>query len=83
LSAQPTEILGTKLKLPRQRALGLELGQGLGGIKLARADRGDRGAVKGNSYVLAQGNKTVYIYNGSGTVATFPLPLFVSIGVKK
>jgi len=25
LSAQPTEILGTKLKLPRQRALGLEL----------------------------------------------------------
>lgn len=46
-------------------------------------DRAKREVVKGNSYVLAQGNQTVYIYNGSGTVATFPLPLFVSIGVKK
>jgi RHS repeat-associated protein len=30
----------------------------------------------GNSYVLAQGNKTVYIYNGSGTVATVHLNNF-------
>ena len=37
LSAQPTEILGTKLKLSRQRALGLELGRILGGINLALA----------------------------------------------
>jgi len=39
--------------------------------------------VRGNSYVLAQGNKTVYIYNGSGTVATFPFKQFFSIGIKK
>ena len=37
LSAQPTEIPGTKLKLPRQRALGLELGKIPGRINLARA----------------------------------------------
>ena len=37
----------------------------------------------GNSYVLAQGNKTVYIYNASGTVATFSFEQFFSIGVKK
>jgi hypothetical protein len=37
LSAQPTEILGTKLKLPRQRALGLEFGRILGGSNLALA----------------------------------------------
>jgi len=46
-------------------------------------DRAVRGSVKGNSYVLAQGNQTVYMYNGSGTVAKFPLASFVSIGVKK
>jgi len=39
--------------------------------------------VRGNSYVLAQGNKTVYIYNGSGTVARFPFKQFFSIGIKK
>ncbi|MBK8653366.1 MAG: RHS repeat-associated core domain-containing protein [Haliscomenobacter sp.] len=39
--------------------------------------------VTGNSYVLAQGNKTVYIYNGSGTVARFPFKQFFSIGIKK
>jgi len=37
LSAKPTAILGTKLKLPRQRALGLESGQIIGRINLARA----------------------------------------------
>ena len=37
LSAEPTEILGTKLKLSRQRALGLELGRILGRINLAIA----------------------------------------------
>ena len=46
-------------------------------------DRAVRGSVKGNSYVLAKGNQTVYMYNGSGTVAKFPLASFVSIGVKK
>jgi hypothetical protein len=39
LSAQPTEILGTKLKLSRQRALGLELGRILGRINLALAGK--------------------------------------------
>ena len=41
LSAQPTEILGTKRKLPRQRALSLELGRILSRINLARAGRGN------------------------------------------
>jgi hypothetical protein len=36
LSAQPTEILGTKLKLPRQRALGLEFGRILDRSNFAR-----------------------------------------------
>ena len=36
LSAQPTEIPGTKLKLARQRALGLGLGRSLGRIEVAR-----------------------------------------------
>jgi RHS repeat-associated protein len=39
--------------------------------------------VKGNSYVLSQGNGTVYIYNGDGTIATFPLEKFTTIGIKK
>jgi hypothetical protein len=42
----------------------------------------NRMGVTGNSYVLAQGNKTVYIYNGSGTQATFPFKQFFSIGNK-
>lgn len=37
--------------------------------------------VTGNSYVLAQGNKTVYVYNGTGTVATFPFKQFFSVGI--
>ena len=36
--------------------------------------------ITGNRYVLAQGNNTVYIYNGSGVVGTFPLSKFISIG---
>ena len=39
--------------------------------------------VTGNHYVLAQGNKTVYIYNGTGTQATFPFKQFFSIGINK
>ncbi|MBW6481369.1 MAG: RHS repeat-associated core domain-containing protein, partial [Bacteroidales bacterium] len=39
--------------------------------------------VTGNHYVLAQGNKTVYIYNGGGTIAKFPFRQFFSIGIKK
>jgi len=35
-----------------------------------------RGLVTGNSYVLGTGNNTVYIYNGKGTQATFPLSKF-------
>ncbi|EAY28551.1 hypothetical protein M23134_04398 [Microscilla marina ATCC 23134] len=35
--------------------------------------------VTGNSYVLGAGNKTVYIYNGNGVVATMPLKHFVKI----
>jgi hypothetical protein len=37
----------------------------------------------GNHYVLAQGNKTVYVYNGGGTVAKFPFKQFFSIGISK
>ncbi len=36
----------------------------------------------GNHYVLAQGNKTVYIYNGTGTLGTLPFRSFFSIGIK-
>ena len=53
--------------------------KGYGDIPNARTN--SRG-VTGNRYVLAQGNNTVYIYNGSGTVATFPIPQFRSIGNK-
>lgn len=41
------------------------------------------GAVRGNSYVLGTGNGTVYIYNGTGVVATFPLRKFTTIGISK
>jgi hypothetical protein len=34
----------------------------------------------GNSYVLGTGNNTVYIYNGSGVQATFPLDKFGTVG---
>lgn len=43
----------------------------------------NRMGVTGSYYVLAQGNKTVYVYNGGGTVATFPFKQFFSIGIKK
>lgn len=42
------------------------------------AGRAQRGLVTGNSYVLSTGNKTVYIYNGKGVQATFPLTKFRS-----
>ena len=45
--------------------------------------RSERGAIKGNSIVLAQGNNTAYIYNGKGIQATFPLSSFVTLGIKK
>jgi hypothetical protein len=32
----------------------------------------------GNAYVLGAGNKTVYIYNSSGVIATFPLKTFLN-----
>ena len=53
---------------------------GRGDIPNAKANT--RG-VTGNRYVLAQGNETVYIYNGNGTQATFPFQEFFSIGNKK
>jgi hypothetical protein len=40
------------------------------------AGRTQRGLVTGNSYVLGTGNNTVYIYNGKGVQATFPLQQF-------
>ncbi len=40
------------------------------------AGRSSRGLVTGNSYVLGTGNNTVYIYNGKGVQATFPLQKF-------
>gem|GEM_PF-3110107 len=46
-------------------------------------NRAARGSVKGNSVVLAQGNATAYIYNKDGLRATFPLPAFITIGIKK
>jgi RHS repeat-associated protein len=36
--------------------------------------------VRGNMYVLAQGDRTVYIYNAGGVVATFPFKQFFGIG---
>ncbi len=38
--------------------------------------RANRGLVTGNSYVLGTGNNTVYIYDGGGIKATFPLLKF-------
>ncbi len=35
--------------------------------------------VTGNSYVFGTGNGTVYIYNGSGTIATFPIKSFRTV----
>ena len=40
------------------------------------AARSKSGLVTGNSYVLGTGNNTVYIYNGKGVQATFPLQKF-------
>jgi hypothetical protein len=40
------------------------------------AARSKSGLVTGNSYVLGTGNNTVYIYNGKGVQATFPLQQF-------
>ena len=34
----------------------------------------------GNHYVLGTGNNTVYIYNGNGILATFPLDKFGNVG---
>jgi uncharacterized protein RhaS with RHS repeats len=41
-----------------------------------------RGGVTGNSFVLGARDNTVYIYNKTGQVATFPLDKFRTIGVK-
>jgi len=41
------------------------------------------GAVTGNSVVLGAGNGKVYIYNGKGVQATFPMKQFRTIGIKK
>jgi RHS repeat-associated protein len=43
-----------------------------------QAGREQRGLVTGSSYVLGTGNNTVYIYNGKGVQATFPLQIFRS-----
>ncbi len=40
------------------------------------AGRSSRGLVTGNSYVLGTGSNKVYIYNGKGVQATFPLQKF-------
>ncbi|MFI2744363.1 RHS repeat-associated core domain-containing protein [Zhouia sp. PK063] len=37
-------------------------------------------ALPGPNYDLSPGNNKVYIYNGSGTIVTFPLDTFISIG---
>ncbi|RAJ00514.1 RHS repeat-associated protein, partial [Chitinophaga skermanii] len=55
-------------------------GENIGDVPNARANVE---GFTGNRYVLAQGNKTVYIYNGGGTVATFTFDQFFSIGIKK
>jgi len=51
-------------------------------IDLSNAKSNSMG-VRGNNYVLAQGNNTVYIYNGNGIQATLPFKAFFSIGIKK
>lgn len=58
---------------------GIQNNPNIGDIPNAR--RNEMG-VTGNSYVLAQGNSTVYIYNGNGVQATFPFKQFFSIGIK-
>jgi RHS repeat-associated protein len=44
-----------------------------------QANREKSGSVSQNSYILGTGDNTLYIYNGTGTVATFPLTTFLSI----
>jgi RHS repeat-associated protein len=41
---------------------------------------GRRSFVTGNNYVFGTGNKTVYIYNGNGIQATFPIDKFGTVG---
>ena len=36
--------------------------------------------IKGNNYVFGMYNNTVYIYNGSGVIATFPMEKFGTVG---
>ena len=51
-------------------------------VDISNAKTNEMG-VTGNSYVLAQGNKTAYIYNGNGVQATLPFKQFFSAGIKK
>jgi RHS repeat-associated protein len=48
------------------------------------SDYEEASGYRGNSYVLSPGNNTVYIINktSSAPVATFPLKLFLTIGIK-
>ena len=50
---------------------------GMGDIPNARNDTRTSGTTH---YVLSVGNNTVYIYNGNGEIASFPLKEFRSIG---
>ncbi|WP_072319469.1 hypothetical protein [Sinomicrobium oceani] len=59
--------------------LGCEVAISLSGGDIPNAKSS---ALPGNNYVLSVGNGKVYIYNGSGTIATFPIKEFKSIGNK-
>jgi len=60
-------------------------GERIGDIPSAQsqADPTSSRHVTGNHYVLGTGDNKVRVYNGSGTIATFPLKQFLSIGIKK
>ena len=62
-----------------------QTGQLEGDIPNAAANANPSSAthVKGNGYVLGAKSGKVYIYNGGGKVATFPLKQFRTIGIKK
>ena len=62
-----------------------QTGQRIGDIPTAQSQSNPSSVthVRGNHYVLGTGDNKVRIYNRSGTIATFPLKKFTTIGIKK
>lgn len=65
--------------------LDAKTGQMVGDIPSAKswANPSSMYHVTGNSYVLGTGDNKVRIYNSTGTIATFPLKTFTTLGVPK